>query len=97
MAAIFFQSKDGEVSILGNRMSIINAGFVPARSYYNKYGDTLSYYIHSDGTILSNISRRGRQTVKRIYASKDEANACFKQMNEGKTFQDGKWVPERKK
>lgn len=97
MAAIFYRAKNGNVSILSNTMSILNAGFVPAKSYYDKCGDTLTYFTHADGTILSCITRRGRQSIKTVYNSKEEANAHFKQMNDGRTFQSGKWVPERKK
>lgn len=97
MGAIFFKSKDGEAHIISNQMSIISAGFRPAKSYYNVYGASLQYYTHPDGVILANISRPRRQSWKQIYASPAEANEHFKDMNRGKTFKDGKWVPERKK
>lgn len=98
MAAYFFRTPDGEVHTIGNRWSIFQAGFTPVRSYYNKSGDTLEYFIHPCGTILELICRRRHQSIKNFYNSKEEANNHFKRMNDGyKTFQDGKWVPERRK
>ena len=96
MAAHFFNA-NGQTYIISNTMSIFKAGFRPAKSYYNKDGDTLQYYTHECGAILGRISRRGHQSVKNFYESKEEANEHFKRMNEGKTFQTGKWVPEKKR
>ena len=96
MAACFF-SANGQTYIISNSMSVFQAGFHPAKSYYNKNGDTLSYYTHENGAVLARISARRRQTVNNFYSSKEEANEHFKSMNAGKTFQTGKWVPEKKR
>lgn len=94
MAACFFNT-NGQTYIISNTMSVFQAGFHPAKSYYNKDGDTLNYYTHDCGAVLARFSRRRHQTVNTFYRSKEEANECFKSMNAGKTFQTGKWVPER--
>ena len=94
MAACFFNA-NGQTYIISNSMSVIQAGFRPAKSYYNRDGDTLRYYTHDSGAVLARISRRRHQTVNNFYNSKTEANDHFKRMNEGLTFQTGKWVPER--
>ena len=97
MAAHFFNA-NGTTYIISNTMSIYQAGFKPCKSYYNKEGHTLSYYIHDSGAILAVITcGRRHQSIKNFYRTKDEANEHFKRMNDGKTFQTGKWVPERKK
>lgn len=96
MAACFFQTGD-KVYIISNSMSVFQAGFHTAKSYYNKSGDTLRYFIHDDGTVLARISRRHHQTVNNFYNSKEEANDHFKRMNAGRTFQTGKWVPEKQR
>lgn len=96
MAAHFF-SVNGETFIISNTMSVLNAGFHTAKSYYNKNGDTLRYFTHDCGAVLARISCRRRQTVNNFYKSKEEANEHFKKMNKGLTFQTGKWVPERRK
>lgn len=93
MATLF--NANGRTFIISNTMSVYNAGFHPAKSYYNKSGDTLQYYTHDSGAVLARISRRKQQTVNRFYNTKGEANAAFKKMNEGLTFQTGKWVPEK--
>ena len=96
MAAYFFN--DGErTHIISNSMSVAAAGFQRGRSYYNKSGDTLTYYAHPCGAVLARISRRRHQTRNIFYKSKDEANARFKKMNAGETFETGKWVPENKR
>lgn len=94
MAACFFTVND-RTFIISNSMSVFQAGFHPAKSYYNKNGDTLSYYTHECGAVLARISRRRHQTVNNFYDSKEQANDHFKKMNAGKTFQTGKWVPEK--
>ena len=94
--ASFFQSGE-TVYIIANTMSIFHAGFKPVKTYYNKSGDHPTYYIHPDGTVLERFSRRRRQPFNNFYNSKEEANAHFKQMNHGQTFETGKWVPERQK
>ena len=95
MAACFFN--DGtRTHIISNSMSVCAAGFKMGRSYYNKSGDTLTYYVHQCGAVLARISRRRRQTRNIFYKSNDEANSRFKMMNDGKTFETGKWVPENK-
>ena len=94
MAACFFEA-NGQVYIISNSMSVFQAGFHTAKSYYNKEGDTLRYYTHDNGTVLARISRRRHQTVNNFYDSKEQANDHFKRMNAGKTFQTGKWVPEK--
>lgn len=96
MAACFFNA-DGHTYIISNSMSVFQAGFHPAKSYFNKDGDTLSYYIHDNGTVLARFGRRRRQTLNAFFQSKDEANKDFQKMNAGKTFRTGKWVPERKR
>lgn len=96
MAAYFF-THAGQTHIISNTMSVFQAGFRPAKSYYNKDGDTLAYYTHDSGTVLARFSRRRHQTVNTFFQTKDEANEHFKSMNAGKTFKTGKWVPERKK
>lgn len=96
MAACFFTT-NGQTYIISNTMSVYQAGFRPAKSYYNRNGDTLRYYTHDSGAVLARISRRRRQTVNKFFTSKEEANRNFKSMNEGETFQTGKWVPEKAK
>lgn len=96
MAAYFFTANN-QTYIISNTMSIYNAGFHLCKSYYNVHGDTLTYYHHDNGAILSVISRRRHQSVKTFYRSKEEANESFKRFNAGRTFQDGKWVSERKR
>ena len=92
--ASFFQSGE-RVYIIGNTMSIFNAGFHHVKTYYNKNGDHLTYYIHDDGTVLERFSRRRRQPFNNFYDTKEEANAHFKAMNHGETFESGKWIPEK--
>lgn len=91
-----FITINGETRIISNTMSIISAGFHPARSYYNKNGDTLSYFKHDTGRVIARTCRRRRQTWLDFYDSPEAANEAFKKMNEGLTFQTGKWVPERR-
>lgn len=91
MAACFFN--DGESTyIISNSMSVVNAGFKMRASYYNKYGDSLTYYIHPTGAVLCRTSRRRHQTINNFYRSTVEANDAFKKMNDGLTFQTGKWI-----
>ena len=96
MAACFFQSGE-TVYIIANSMSVFHAGFHTVKTYYNKYGDRLTYYIHNDGTILERFTKRRRQPINNFYKSKEAANDHFKMMNHGRTFETGKWVPEKKK
>lgn len=97
MAAYFFNA-NGTTHIISNTMSIYQAGFKACKSYYNQDGHTLTFYIHDNGAILAVMTRgRRRQSIKTFFRSKDEANAYFRLLNDGKTFQSGKWVPERKK
>lgn len=92
-----FITIDGETRIISNTMSIISAGFHPARSYYNKDGDTLSYFKHDKGMVIARTCRRRRHAWIDCYDTPEQANEAFKQMNMGKTFQTGKWVPERRR
>lgn len=92
-----FVTVGGDVKIISNNMSIVNAGFRPAKSYYDHSGATLSYFVHESGQVVAKISRRRRQPFIKTFASTTEANADFKRMNEGLTFQTGKWVPEKKR
>lgn len=94
--ASFFQSGE-TVYIIANSWSVFNAGFQTVKRYYNKSGDNLTYYIHPDGTVLERFTKRRRQPVNNFYDSKEEANTHFKKMNHGKTFETGKWIPERQK
>ena len=91
-----FITVNGETKIISNNASIIQAGFRPAKSYYDKCGSTLRYFIHDSGLVIAKISRRRHQPFIRTYKSTAEANEAFKKMNEGQTFQTGKWVLERK-
>lgn len=91
-----FVTIDGEVKIISNTMSIISAGFRPAKSYYDRNGSTLSYFVNESGLVIARISHRRRQPFIKTFASTAEANEDFKKMNEGLTFQTGKWVPERR-
>ena len=86
---------DEQVRIISNTMSIINAGFHPCRSYYDKTGDKLQYFKDDAGRVIARISRRRHQPIIWFFNSTDEANQDFKRRNEGKTFQTGKWVPEK--
>lgn len=94
MAAHFFTA-NGQTFIISNTMSVFQAGFHAAKAYYNKDGDTLQYYTHDSGAVLARFSRRRHQTVNNFYQSKEEANEHFKRLNDGKTFQTGKWIPEK--
>lgn len=91
-----FITVGGEVKIISNNMSIVQAGFRPAKSYYDHSGATLSYFVHESGQVIAKISRRRRQPFIKTFASTAEANEDFKSMNSGKTFLTGKWVPERR-
>ena len=94
--ASFFQSGE-TVYIIANSWSVFNAGFRTVKTYYNKSGDHLTYYIHPDGTVLERFTQRRRHPVNNFYNSKEAANTHFKKMNHGKTFETGKWIPERQK
>ena len=94
MSAIFFN--DGkDTYIISNWMSILNAGFHSAKSYYNKSGSQLEYFVHDNGCVLERISSRNRQPINKVYKTKEQANAHFKTMNDGKTFDTGKWVTKK--
>lgn len=95
MAMLF---NDGEKTfIISNDWSITQAGFHFVRSYYNRSGDSLSYYRHDNGMILEKISRRRHQPFIQFYDTPAEANAHFKYLNgHHKSFQDGKWVPQKR-
>jgi hypothetical protein len=94
MAAYFFN--DGERTyIISNTMSVVNAGFRVHAEYYNKDGNTLTYYMHPCGTVLARISMRRRQPVQKFFKTTAEANKDFKCMNHGLTFQTGMWVKKR--
>lgn len=95
--AAHFLTVNGRTYIISNTMSILNAGFHPARSYYNKNGDTLSYFKDDAGHVIARIGRRRHQPIISFFGTTVEANDDFKQMNAGKTFQTGKWVPEKKR
>lgn len=96
MAAQFL-TVNGQTHIISNTMSILNAGFHLGKSYYNKNGDTLTYFKDDAGHVISRIGRRRHQPWINFYRTTAEANEAFKQMNAGQTFQTGKWVPERKR
>ena len=93
--AAHFLTVNGQTYIISNTMSILNAGFHPAKSYYNKSGDTLRYFKDDAGHVIARVSRRRHQPSISFYRTTAEANEAFKRMNEGETFQTGKWVPER--
>jgi hypothetical protein len=95
--AAHFLTINGETRIISNTMSIITAGFHPAKSYYNHRGDTLSYFVDNYGHVISRISARRRQPVLGFYNTTKEANEAFKRMNAGQTFQTGRWVPEKRR
>lgn len=94
MAAHFF-TVNGSTYIISNTMSIFNAGFRTAKSYYNKSGEHLTYYIHNSGAVLERFTRSRHQPIHNFYHSKEEANEHFKTMNHGKTYETGKWIPEK--
>jgi hypothetical protein len=93
--AAHFLTVNGQTYIISNTMSILNAGFHAGRSYYNKSGDTLRYFKDDAGHVIGRISCRRRQPVIFFFDTTAEANDDFKKMNAGKTFQTGKWVPEK--
>jgi hypothetical protein len=94
MAAYFFH--DGECThIISNSMSIVSAGFMMHMEYYDKHGNSLTYYRHPNGAILARITSRRRQPVHKFFRSGTEANEDFKRMNAGLTFQTGKWVKKK--
>lgn len=93
--AAHFLTVNGQTHIISNTMSILDAGFHAGRSYYNKNGDTLRYFKDDAGHVISRISCRRRQPCLNFYNTTAEANEAFKRMNAGKTFQTGKWVPEK--
>lgn len=95
--AAHFLTVNGQTYIISNTWSILNAGFHPGRTYYNKYGVTLEYFKDDAGHVISRRSERRHQPVISFFNTTDEANEAFKRMNAGKTFQTGKWVPERKR
>lgn len=93
--AAHFLTVNGKTHIISNTMSIIAAGFHPAKSYYNKNGDSLSYFKDDAGHVIARVGRRKHQPRISFYDTTTEANEAFKRENEGKTFQTGKWVPEK--
>lgn len=93
--AAYFITVNGQTHVISNTMSIMNAGFHVGRSYYNKSGDTLCYFKDDAGRVICRISRRRHQPRVFFFNTVAEANDDFKQMNAGKTFQTGKWVPEK--
>jgi hypothetical protein len=93
--AAHFLTVNGQTYIISNTMSILNAGFHPGRTYYNKAGDTLHYFKDDAGHVIARTSRRRRQPLISFYNTTAEANEAFKKMNAGQTFQTGKWVPEK--
>lgn len=96
MAAYFFH--DGECThIISNSMSIVSAGFKSCAEYYNKSGNSLTYYTHPCGAVLARITSRRRQPVHKFFKSTTEANEDFKWMNKGLTFQTGMWAKKRNK
>ena len=95
--AAHFLTINGQTYIISNRMSILGAGFKPAKSYYNKRGDNLSYFKDDAGHVISRITARRRQPILAFFGTTDESNAEFKKMNDGKTFETGKWVPEKRR
>lgn len=93
--AAYFLTVNGQTHIISNTMSILNAGFRAGRSYYNHRGDTLRYFKDDAGHVIARTSARRRQPRFNFYDTPAEANEAFKRMNAGRTFQDGKWVPEK--
>ena len=93
--AAHFLTVDGQTHIISNTMSILNAGFHSVRSYYNKRGDTLSYFVNDSGRVIARIGRKKHQPRLFFYNSTAEANESFKQMNAGRTYQTYKWVAEK--
>jgi hypothetical protein len=91
MAAYFFN--DGErTHIISNSMSIMNAGFKSVAEYYNKSGNSLTYYIHPCGAVLARITARHHQPIHKFFKNTEEANEDFKNMNKGLVLKTGKWV-----
>lgn len=95
--AAHFLTMNGQTYIISNTMSIINAGFRPGRSYYNKSGESLSYFKDNAGHVIARISRRKHHPRLSFYETTEEANKAFKEMNEGKTYETGKWIPEKRR
>lgn len=95
--AAHFLTVNGQTYIISNTMSILNAGFHPGRSYYDKYGATLQYFKDDAGHVIARTTQHRRQPILNFYNTTAEANECFKKMNEGKTFQTGKWVPKKER
>lgn len=96
MAAIFFMDKSGEVYIISNNYSVMQAGFKPVKSYYNRFGDELTYYIRDDGTVLERLSAPRRQTINNIYQTTDDANKAFrKRQSYLRTWDEGRYVPKK--
>ena len=93
--AAYFVTVNGRTHIISNTMSILNAGFRAGRAYYNKSGDTLRYFKDDAGHVIARISRRRHQPVISFFDDADAANKDFVRMNSGKTFNTGKWVPEK--
>lgn len=93
--AAHFLTVNGQTHIISNTRSILEAGFHVGRSYYNKSGDTLRYFKDDAGHVIGSISRRRHQPRIFFFNTTTEANDDFKKMNSGKTFQTGKWVPEK--
>lgn len=93
--AAHFLTVNGRTHIVSNTMSIMNAGFHPAKSYYNKRGETLRYFKDDAGRVIARIGSRRHQPRISFYNTTAEANEAFKQLNDGKTFQTGKWIPEK--
>ena len=94
MAAHFFH--DGQCThIISNSMSVLQAGFILHKEYYDKHGNSLKYYRHPNGAILARITSRRRQPVHKFFKTTTEANEDFKRMNKGLTFQTGMWVKKR--
>lgn len=95
--AAHFLTVNGKTYIISNTMSILNAGFRLSRSYYNKSGNTLQYFKDDAGRVIARLSMRRRQPATWFFDTTAEANEDFKRRNAGKTFQTGKWVPEKQR
>ena len=93
--AAYFLTVNGRTHIVSNTMSILNAGFHAGKSYYNKSGETLRYFKDDAGHVIARIGSRRHQPRISFYNTTAEANEAFKRLNDGKTFQTGKWIPEK--
>lgn len=87
--------KKGECYYIGNDQSIIDAGFSPVKSYYNRAGSRLRYFVDDSGMVISKITCGKRKPIINFYENKKQANDHFKQMSASKWIQEKeapKWL-----